>query len=89
MPKFFPFYFQGFLLAQKPRKQGYGLVPINLVEVHEHEFGNLRDMDDFGGSQASFRRCCFRLQLDKVLSSSRTGMTCGVAAGLPDGRCRC
>jgi hypothetical protein len=26
-------------------------VPCDKVEVHEHEFGNMRDMDDFGGSQ--------------------------------------
>ena len=39
------------LLAQKPRREGFGLVPKRLVEVHEHEFGNLRDMDDLAGSQ--------------------------------------
>lgn len=47
------FFDQGYWLAQKARQEDFGLVPRDKVEVHEHEFGNLRDMDDFGGSQDS------------------------------------
>eukprot|EP00043_Microstomoeca_roanoka_P015884 m.159844 g.159844 ORF g.159844 m.159844 type:complete len:790 (-) comp16352_c11_seq5:88-2457(-) len=37
---------QGYWLGQKARHTGYGLIPMKYVEVHEHEFGFMRDVDD-------------------------------------------
>ncbi len=45
----------GYWLGQDPSAPlGYGLIPITMVEVHDHEFGNLRDFDDdLHGSRVS------------------------------------
>ncbi|EGD72547.1 hypothetical protein PTSG_00571 [Salpingoeca rosetta] len=37
---------EGYLLGQKARQTQLGLIPIACVEVHEHEFGYMRDADD-------------------------------------------
>ncbi|EDQ89512.1 uncharacterized protein MONBRDRAFT_25221 [Monosiga brevicollis MX1] len=44
---------EGYWLCQKENDQEFGLVKMLLVQVHEHEFGNFRDMDDITGSMDS------------------------------------
>eukprot|EP00045_Choanoeca_perplexa_P007225 m.63916 g.63916 ORF g.63916 m.63916 type:complete len:742 (+) comp13984_c0_seq1:142-2367(+) len=44
---------QGFWLGQRVGQEDFGLVAMDMVQIHEHEFGNLRDMDDIAGSQDS------------------------------------
>lgn len=91
---------QGYLLVQNAHSNAYGLVPKKLIEVHEHEFGNLRDMDDFGGSQDSIMAgldvsaFAYPEELAKNDKADANGVfhsrTCperwGLVGNLPDGR---